>query len=636
MRSLFPILSLVVLAPLCAQEPESATLTRQMLAGASPVYDWIAEGGVRGVYYSGLSDLERYDPAATVGMNSILNKFGFNPNTPERDLQLHAAQARGCHERGLRYFPEINFNGYLERDYSKREYTPLVDATGRAYPETPSPLDREFWNQSIKRRFVQLAELARTEPIAGVVIDFEMYGADVTLYDPVGCIDYSDLAFNGFLQQQVLALEQVPTAERAAWLAEKNLGEKYEAYYRGTLEAICRDIEQATHAANPDFIIGFYTWGHNSPFWESCARGFGTMTMPVLLWPGTTYTMGHSAREVDDQVRLLERIGAHAVFIPGLWLWQFHPDNLAANAYLCGKHAGGYWLYGIYSMWPETATRRKVPHVDADAFWAALSRANREIQAVRKDPRRQNALKVDPDRPVFSEVDPTAVTGPVALRPLSPGAAALSLDEQIAAPLRYVGIYRAWGAQDTTLTFRVHTPRITPHTNGTVVAVLGPDHAVLARDQVGPGATRDVLVQCPTTGTYTVVTQTGGLCSSVASDAPGFVIDATGGLYLMTRVQPLYFYVPPDVESFTVTGVGQGIERFNARVIAPDGTVIAQAENISSPTALEVTVPAGADGQAWLLDLTPPTDGVLEDVVVRFSDNVPAYLAREKERLMAP
>ncbi|MEN6641215.1 MAG: hypothetical protein ABFE08_02080 [Armatimonadia bacterium] len=636
MKKLLAVVGLLLLAPLWAQDTDSAVLTKQVLAKAAPVYGWIADGGVRGVYYSGLRDVTLYDPSAAAGLNCVLNKFGFAPDKPDEGLALHAEAARACKERGMKYFPYINFNSFTERDYTKRQYTPLVDATGKVYAETPSPLDREFWNQSIKRRFVQLAELAKREPLTGVAIDFEMYGSEIIFYDRVGCLDYSDLAFNGFLAQEKLPQEQVAPAQRVTWLTRKHLSDKYEAYYRSTLEAICRDIEQATHAANPDFIVGFYSWNYNSPFYEACARGFGTEKMPALLWPGTTYSSGYSVPEVDNQVRLLGRIGAHCVFIPGLWLWQFHADNLAANAYLSAKQAGGYWLYGIYSMWSESATKRKVPHVKAEDFWAALKRANDEIIAVRKDPQHQSALKVDLSRSLFLGIDPATLAKPVKLRLLEAAPAIPPLDKQIAAPIRYTGVYRAFGEQGKKLTFRVMTPRLGGHTNGTVASLLGPDHKVLAEEQVGVGETKDMVIECPATGTYTVVAQTGNLCSYVVSDAPGFVLDGTDGLHLMTRVQPLYFMVPPGVKEFTFTGTGQGVERFDAGIVAPDGTVVAHAENIGNTTVLKVAVPAGQDGQIWTLDLKPPADGVLEDVTVQMSSNIPPYFARERERLLVP
>ena len=617
---------------------DAAALTREVLARADAPYAWIAAEGVRGAYYSGLSGPEFYKPAAGAGLNCVLNKRGFSPDAPDDGLGFHAAEARACAEHGIKYFAFINFNSPTERGYIGRRYTAMIDAEGRVYPNTPSPLDREFWNQSIRRRWVQLAELAREQPLAGSAIDFEMYESEIVFYDRVGCLDYSDLAFHGFWADRQAPAPPVAPGDRARWLKEQGLAGAYEAYYRRELESICRDIEQAVHQANPALVIGFYSWDYHSPFYESCARGFGTPQMPALLWPGTTYSSGYSTREVDDQVRRLRDLGAHAVFIPGLWLWQFDPENLAAHAYLSARAAGGYWLYGIYSMWAETARKRKVPHVDAPAFWAALKRANNEIAAVRRDPSHSSRLKVDPSRSLFLAAEAAGVAGPAQLRPLDSAAPSpAQLDRQgPAAPLRYSGVYRAYGTAGQTLSFRVHSLRLGTSTHGTVASLLGPDHRLLSEQRVPAGKTQDLSVRCPATGTYTVVTQSGNVCSTVVSDAPYFVIECRPQAQLMTRVEPLYFYVPEGVKEFTFTGAGQGVERFNVRIVAPDGRILAAEENIGARAALKIAVPQGQDGQAWLLDLKRPTQGVLEDVTVGFSNNIPPYLARAKERLLVP
>ncbi len=627
-------------AAVVAAGNQAADLTNATLASAAPVYRWIAQEKVRGVYCSGLAETRYYQAMAAAGLNCVLNKTtGFDPHAPEAGVAFHVEQATRAAACGLRYTAYINFNSDAERAFTRRQYTPLVDAKGTAYPQTPSPLDREFWNQAIKQRWLQLAEAAKTAPIVAGEIDFEMYGSEVLFYDRVGCLDYSDLAFNGFLREAGLAQEAaVPPAERERWLAGRNLSDAYMAYYRRTLEAICRDIEQAVHQVNPDFIIGFYSWSPHSPFYEACARGLGTERMPVLLWPGTTYTDGYSTAGVDDQVLALQKLAAHAVFIPGLWLWQFHPDNLSATAYECAAHSGGYWLYGIYCMWPETAERRKVIHVKDELYWASLTQANREIGALPADPAHRTTLRFDPERSVYTGVDPLTVCKPVALRPASAGGAPVTpLDKQPPAPpVRTLGCYRAWAQAGETLTFRVHSLRMGPSTHGTTASLIGPDWHLLQQEEIGVGATRDVTLTAPETGVYTLVTQSGTLPAAVTCNATHFVLDATRGVGFMTGLRPLYLTVPTGVTQFTLTGEGQGIEQFNLKVISPDGQVRLTREDISTRTTMRVAVPAGQDGQPWLLELAAPTTGVLEDAKLALSDNLPPYLSPAKERLLVP
>jgi len=144
-------------------------------------------------------------------------------------------------------------------------------------------------------------------------------------------------------------------------------------------------------------------------------------------------------------------------------------------------------------------------------------------------------------------------------------------------------------------------------------------------------------VACPVAGVYTLVCQSGEVCNTVNCDAPGFVLDAgKSGLHFMSRLQPLYFYVPKGVKEFQLTGEGQGIERFNLKVVAPDGRPALEKEDVSAAETFTVAVPEGQDGQPWLLDLARPTHGILEDVQVKFSENIPPFFSPAKERLLIP
>jgi len=639
----YPLTALCVLFAVSdgrAELRDSASITAEVLRQASPVYGWIAQQKLRGIYYSSLHEREYYQAAAAAGFNCVVNKTsGFRPDAPQSAMEFHVQQARLAAETGQKYIACINFNSADERKYTARRYTPMIGPQGTSYPDTPSPLDREFWNQAIKRRWLLLAEAAKTAPITGGMIDFEMYGSEILFYDLAGCLDYSDLALGGFAADQKLPTDPraLAPSQRAKWLKAQGLEEKYIAYYRRSIEAICRDIQREVHKVNPDFILGFYSWDRRSHFYEPCALGFGNARMPVLLWPGTTYTTGYSAPNVDDEVRRLAEIGAHAVFLPGIWLWQFHHDNLAAHAYDCAAHAGGYWLYGVYSMWAETARRRRVPNVDSSAYWTALRQANDEITAIEKDPRHRSSLRVAPDRTLFLAADPLLFAGKVMLRPwkaeLPPAA---PLDKQPPAALvRHVGVYRAYAEAGKTIVFRVHSVRLGKTTSGTVATVLGPDRQQVTEQKVPVGGTSDIAVHAAETGTYTLVCQSGLAGTMVQCDAPGLVIDAgESGAHFMSRLRPMYFFVPQGVKEFQVFGEGQGTERFNLKITAPDGQIALEQEDVGERRTFTVAVPAGQDGRPWLLNLARPTHGVLEDVKVGFSGNIPSYLAPAKERLL--
>jgi hypothetical protein len=277
--------------------------------------------------------------------------------------------------------------------------------------------------------------------------------------------------------------------------------------------------------------------------------------------------------------------------------------------------------------------------VEADKYWAALKQANADIVARRNDPSFRTSLRVDPSRALFLATAPVQFAAKASLRPLAAEAAVVQpLDRQpAAAPLRRLGVYRAYGQAGKAIAFRVQSQRLANLTNGTVASVLGPDMGLLAEERVGVGETKDISVHCAAAGVYTLVCQSGEVCNTVNCDAPGFVLDGgKSGLHFMSRVQPFYFHVPKGVKEFKLTGEGQGIERFNLKIVAADGRLVFEKEDVSARETFNVKVPEGQDGQPWLLDLARPTHGVLEDVEVKFSDNVPPYLSPAKERLLVP
>lgn len=633
------VLALSVSSLACAQneEPQSALLTRAVLEAAGAPYKWILEERVRGAYMSGITDVPYYQELGEAGFNTILNKI--NTVDDVAFVEFHSEQAQLSQDAGMKYFPFINFNSEIERRYVDNQFVPFVTFDGHELAKTVSPLDESFWLKVIRDRWVLLAEAAKNAPITGSIIDFEMYGADSIFYDRIGVVDYSDLAFNGFLAAQNITLDApVVPGDRKAWLEERALSEAYAEYHRQTIRGFCADIQRAVHEVNPEFIIGFYSWHPGSLFYESCAQGFGTPEYPVLLFPGTTYSHGYTEPGVDRQVLSLHDMQAHAVFIPGLWTWQFHEENLAAAAYFSTRHAGGYWLYGTYAFWQDTAARRRIAPLDGTVYLGALARANSEIEVVLKNPGHVTELRTDPDRSIFLGVDPGNFDIPMNMRFAGESIpAAIPIDQQPPAPqVRRIGVYRAYAEAGTTMNLRINAVRTGPITAGTVVTVLDPDRGFVKEERIPVGETRDITVECAKTGAYAILCSSNQLSHWVQCDAPGFALSAADdGIHFFVRMAPLYFYVPEGTQEFTITGVGQGEERFNLTITDAAGNIALFHEDISQKKDFAITVSEGQCGKVWKMDIERPTNGVLEDVQIWLS-GIPPYLSPSPERLIIP
>ena len=102
----------------------------------------------------------------------------------------------------------------------------------------------------------------------------------------------------------------------------------------------------------------------------------------------------------------------------------------------------------------------------------------------------------------------------------------------------------------------------------------------------------------------------------------------------MSSTPPLYFWVPPGAEQFTlVVKTGGGVEGCNLKIVNPDGEVAIEQENAEGN--YEVQVPEAQRGKPWRVEITRPTTGVFEDVEIHL-EGCPPYYALSPDQLLVP
>lgn len=130
----------------------------------------------------------------------------------------------------------------------------------------------------------------------------------------------------------------------------------------------------------------------------------------------------------------------------------------------------------------------------------------------------------------------------------------------------------------------------------------------------------------------------------------GFTLDATGAKLLIpagaggqpfegiSHAAPVYLFVPPGAQRFTVELGGQGSgETAAARVLGPDGAQVAALSTVGGMTdRATLAVPAGADDNVWALVVGPAETGIFEDFNVTLSGEVSPYVAQRPEDLLCP
>lgn len=363
--------------------------------------------------------------------------------------------------------------------------------------------------------------------------------------------------------------------------------------------------------------------------------GYGTARMPCILLPGDTYSYGYREDLVDDMVRRLAEIGAHVLHVPGLWLQQFAPPNLAAHAYLCAKHAGGYWIYGPYAMFPDWARGRGVAYVGTERFLEAFRQAHTEILSRIHDPAHETSLKVDPALAVFAEVDLGRYKVRTDLVPLSVEFEPIAPPAPVA--VRFQATYVLYADRGESIHLNIRCHQLGAHAAGVTFKLMSPSGKLVAEGAVGPGRTEEVKLTALESGVYVLASHSGINCTQVRSPNRISLYALDHSFRLIAPRVPLYFYVPVGRDEFYVeVAGGGGRERVKATLVDPDGNTIQTKDNISQAHVFRMRPVREQTGKVWSLHLTAPSEGMIEDVSVRLSENLPPVFSQAKQTLLIP
>ena len=100
----------------------------------------------------------------------------------------------------------------------------------------------------------------------------------------------------------------------------------------------------------------------------------------------------------------------------------------------------------------------------------------------------------------------------------------------------------------------------------------------------------------------------------------------------------LWFRVPTWTRRFSVwVRCGSPGEGARIRVVDPNGRAAAQRDGeFDAATRVRVAVPAGAHGKQWRVEVLEPARGILDDVELWFSSNIPPFVCPERDRLFVP
>lgn len=168
-------------------------------------------------------------------------------------------------------------------------------------------------------------------------------------------------------------------------------------------------------------------------------------------------------------------------------------------------------------------------------------------------------------------------------------------------------------------------------------SLVGPDREKLGSGTVAPGQTCDISVPVRQAGIANLLLTSGGHAAGITLHNRHAVVLGQE-LALIHASGPLWFYVPPQTKSFTLTlrSPAPG-ETVSLAVLDPEGGEAARAATgREKEVVLEVPVAPGQDGRAWSVAPSRAPSGVLEDYSIRLGGELPPYWALGPGRLLVP
>lgn len=270
-------------------------------------------------------------------------------------------------QSGVRLMPVVKYPGPQRLSFMRGQYRPAIGSEPVGEKTPPCPRDQSYWDSVIKPQLRALAGASRKHPgLAGVVIDFEMYGCNPSSFDEGYC--FCDDCFRSFRCSKGMSNDPpIPIEHRQAWIDSNNLSQVYSNWQCQEMNRIAVDLRHCVHRINPRLVLGFYypeqplRLLEHGPHYRGFAAGLGTAEKPCLALPfvRTHPSTSESFLEAPPNgLRVLfspwEQDGIHCVWLGGVILGGFRVDELRSVLTQTLDKDAGYWLFSWRSLARET------------------------------------------------------------------------------------------------------------------------------------------------------------------------------------------------------------------------------------------------------------------------------------------
>ncbi len=506
-------------------------------------------------------DIRVVEPAAQAGIDTLLvTFFRLKPPLSGAQREQLVQWATTCRQHGIDFWPTFGYFSVFEPGWV-RPYRQYVNGNGVRARHTPCPLDADFWRRTVEARCLLLAELSRQYPITGIVLDAEMYGADKPAFVDV-C--YCGDCVARTLQEAGRDPSPPYPDARRQWLTDIGLLEPHFAMARRSMQQLADQTRARVGEIAPDLLLGALAVDMPQPVAEGLLLGFGRPARPVYDFSESTYVPGYTNYVPQAQARM-ERLGAYVRMVCGVWQTKFLARTLPAHLYECARNSAGHWIYTLEDFnKPDSCP---LPGNAAD-YWAAIRRANDELDQLARDPNYQTSLTIEPfvlpPKPVtargVARLDLVPLAPPTG-QPVPP------------AQLRNSNILYVYGVAGRRVTLSLRLVSIANIRDGGQYLVISPDGRALTRgDLLEFDQPVDVELPGEQTGLYALVLGAGDNVVRVEGHQPyAITASPTSPARLFIVIPTLYLLAKPGQrEVMLQMGVGGEAERVRAVVTQND------------------------------------------------------------------
>ncbi|MEA3364402.1 MAG: hypothetical protein U9Q79_02070 [Candidatus Hydrogenedentes bacterium] len=556
-------------------------------------------------------------------------KAGFNVYSPRAGFDDPAAVRQvteWCEKYGIYHMPWMR--GSLRAPEGPEANGKRVVWANGAEQPLWSPNADEFWAWTEKYIIEYATMSAETPHIMGVFLDYENYapGKIGNLYS----LSYDDLILKAFVKAQNMDLPELALDARKPWLEEQGLHETFETFQINHWRERCRHLRELVDQHDPTFQFCIYP-APGTPFMiQACYPEWAAEEAPLILADASTY--GRPARYLPqheslerNREKIEQRIQtAKDAGIPYIYAGGIDPVVRGADPEFCGKNAvaitsvtDGYWIF------------YEGPKYDVDhpEYWKWFTWANDRIAKGDLDAWKQPRETAEGwTLDIFNDDQATAglviaeITGEILAYP----ALTLRRHNLLAVackkglPVEIVLQHHPVSDYETVLAWELRSLKMETLESGSI------EHGESA--PVGFTPDED--------GIFLLGLSAGGCAYSIkSSNAPIGILTGDGASFIR-EARPLYFYVPENVDAFTISARGSGSETVRINILAPDGTTVATGQTTPTNSKLNVKASANANaGKVWSLEAVRADEGVIEDYSVTLGETLPPVLSLVREHV---